>query len=365
MESTLPPDALDPNRVKRALVIMLRHHGDVLLTSPIFTVLKSAIPHIEIDALVYKETAPMLTDHPAIHQIHLVDRSWKKQGVFSQLSQEKNLLSELGQRRYDLIIHLCGHWRGFWLTRLLKPRYAVAIKRPEKIWKKTFTHLYDDQINNRHRVERNLDALRRLGISPRTNQKSLVFAIGETAETEFSHLLNRHQLGKKNYLLIHPVSRWLFKCWPAEKFALLIDRLQQLHLEIDLTGSPDPAEMAFVQSICDKTPAPVVNLCGTLSLKALGAWISYAKLFIGVDSVPMHMASALKTPTVALFGPSNPLEWGPWENRHQLVVSEQFPCRPCLKDGCGSGKISDCLTQISVDDVFNAITNLLSIEKRD
>ena len=120
------PDAVDLSQVKRALVVKLRHHGDVLLTSPVFNVLKARAPHIEIDALVYADTQEMLSLHPAISTIHAVDRAWKQAGVVAQARAEWALWQRLKARRYDLLIHLTEHRRGMWLAKTLKPRIRVA-----------------------------------------------------------------------------------------------------------------------------------------------------------------------------------------------------------------------------------------------
>src|SRR5437762_11954493 len=106
-----PPDAIDTSLVRRVLVSKLRHHGDVLLTSPVFTVLKRALPAAEIDALVYRETAPMLEGHPAISRIHVIDRDAKNSGIIAHARAERALLSALFARRYDLVLHLTEHPR--------------------------------------------------------------------------------------------------------------------------------------------------------------------------------------------------------------------------------------------------------------
>ena len=87
--SSYLPDAVPLGEIRRALVTKLRHHGDVLLASPVFSTLARAAPHVEIDALVYRETAPMLANHPAIARIHLIDRDWKRSGVLAQAAAER------------------------------------------------------------------------------------------------------------------------------------------------------------------------------------------------------------------------------------------------------------------------------------
>ncbi|HEY3563834.1 MAG TPA: putative lipopolysaccharide heptosyltransferase III, partial [Casimicrobiaceae bacterium] len=104
--SSYLPDAIPLADVRRVLVTKLRHHGDVLLTSPVFATLARAAPHAEIDALVYRETAPMLANHPAITTIHAIDREAKRQGIVAQVRAERALLAALRARRYDLLVHL-------------------------------------------------------------------------------------------------------------------------------------------------------------------------------------------------------------------------------------------------------------------
>ncbi|HZX32619.1 MAG TPA: putative lipopolysaccharide heptosyltransferase III, partial [Rhodocyclaceae bacterium] len=136
-------DAIPLEQVKRVLVIKLRHHGDVLLSSPVFSVLKKYAPQARIDALVYSDTAPMLTLHPDISEVHGVDRNWKKLGFWGQLRAEWHLLSVLRDARYDLIIHLTEHWRGAWLARLLGAQWSVGPHRSgSERWKNSFTHIY-------------------------------------------------------------------------------------------------------------------------------------------------------------------------------------------------------------------------------
>ncbi|HET9651135.1 MAG TPA: glycosyltransferase family 9 protein, partial [Usitatibacter sp.] len=80
----------------------------------------------------------------------------------------------------------------------------------------------------------------------------------------------------------------------------------------------------------------------------------------GVDSAPMHIAAAMGTPVVALFGPSGEKQWGPWHVPHRVVGSDRHPCRPCGNDGCGGGKVSECLTELEVDRVHAALNELLT-----
>ncbi len=354
-------DAIDLSSLRRVLVIKLRHHGDVLLASPVFSVLKSHAPHLEVDALVYLDTAQMLALHPAISQLHTIDRNWKRQGMLHQAGAEWQLLSRLWSRHYDLIIHLTEHNRGAWLTRLLGVRYSVARKMPQRgrFWRKSFSHLYPyPRANPRHTVELNLDALRRIGIYPDESERMLTLEPGEDIYSEMRQRLAQEGLKEKAFIHIHPASRWLFKCWPSGHMTELIRTLQGQGHSIVVTAAPDAAELALVEAILAPLEQAVVNLSGQLNLKQLAALSAMAELFVGMDSAPMHIAAAMQTPVVALFGPSGEKEWGPWQVPNRVLTSDHT-CRPCGNDGCGGGKLSECLAAISVERLLDAVNTLL------
>jgi heptosyltransferase-3 len=348
-------DAVPLEQCGRALVVKLRHHGDVLLAAPVLALLKSRAPRLEVDALVYDDTAPMLEGHPALSQLHLVGRRWRESGPFERFAVERKLFATLRARRYDLIVHLSEHPRGAWLARLLGARYSVApaLARRGRFWAGSFTHFYPlVGGGRRHQVELNLDALRRIGLQPSLAERKVHFVPGAGAEAKVGQLVDQTP-----FIHVHPASRWQFKCWPADKNAELIDRLAADGHGVVLTAAPE--ERGFIQAILDKTRSQPVNLAGKLSIKELGALTARASLFIGVDSMPMHLAAAMGTPTVALFGPSGENEWGPW-NVERRVVTTTHTCRPCGYDGCGGGKVSECLAFLPVDAVHAAARELLA-----
>ena len=364
METFYPlRDAVPTGEIRRALIIKLRHHGDVLVSSPVFSVLKAHAPQVEIDALVYADTAEMLTLHPAISQVHTIDRQWKKLGLAGRASAELALYNTLKARGYDLVIHLTEHWRGAWLCRLLKPRWSVgpAVAGRNKHWQKSFTHLQMAPRNAlRHMVEANLDALRRIGIQPALEERRMLLVPGPAAEASVAAHLQGFGLQGSEFIHVHPASRWFFKCWPAERMAALVARLQAAGHAVVLTAAPSRDEQAMVEAIQKRLSQPAFSLAGRLSLKELAALTKASRLFIGVDSAPMHIAAAVGTPVVALFGPSGDKQWGPWGVPFRVVSSKNHPCRPCGIDGCGGGKVSDCLTSLTVDDVLGAAHELFA-----
>jgi len=354
------PDAVNASSLQRVLVVKLRHHGDVLLASPVPQVLRNRAPHCEVDALVYADTRDMLAGHPAIARLETIDRAWKRQGLASQARHESALLQRLRERNYQLVVHLTDHWRGAWLTQLLRPRWSVAPERDSRLWRACFSHIYKlPRGTPRHTVELNLDALRRIGIQPEEHEKRLVMEPGDAARGRIDALLAAAGVAPKGFVHAHPTSRWLFKSWTEAGNAELLRRLVADGHRVVITSAPDAREKAIVARILAQAGGGIVDLSGQLSLREMGALAARARLFFGADSAPMHIAAAVGTPVVALFGPSNEKAWGPWGVPHRVVTS-RHPCRPCENDGCGGGKVSECLTTLSVEGVHSAINDLLA-----
>jgi heptosyltransferase-3 len=369
-----PADSIEVALLKRVLIVMLRHHGDVLLTSPLIEALRREVPDAQIDVLIYTDTAPMLEHNPAIHQLLRIDRSWKDLGALGQISAEWGLLRALSRRRYDLLMHLSNHRRGAWLARALRPRWSIAARQrvSSRFWNASFTHLYANGLTvhggsalaKRHMVEQHLDALRRLGIPVEPSPK-LTLVPGAEGERAAADFLQRNQVHTP-FILVQPTSRWMFKCWPSAQNAQMIRQLLMRGHTVVLSCAPDPREQGMIESILahlgERHPRLILATEGS-TLGRLAALIGRARLFVGIDSAPMHIAAAMGTPTVALFGPSGEFNWGPWKGdgllQYRIVADEKWSCRPCGQDGCGGGKISLCLTGLPVVQVMSAIDDLL------
>ncbi len=323
-------------------MVKLGHLGDVLLAAPVISSLKRHAPHVEVDALVYADTAAMLRGHPDLSGLMLIDGA------------EWRLFRKLRARRYDLLVALSDRPRIAWLARFAGVRYAVTPDRADRpgVWRRSFTHFYAvPPGNTRHTVEVHLDALRALGIEPA--DKRIKLAAGPEAERRID------ELGLPgSFIVVHPASRWLFKCWPAGRTAELINLIRARGEEVVLTGSPSLEERSLVDAVVEGLRFPVLNLSAKLTLKELAALIARARLFIGVDSAPMHMASAMGTPAVVLFGPSGDVEWGPWHIPHRILVS-RHSCRPCGFNGCGGGNRSECIEAIPTRNAFEAVEQVL------
>jgi heptosyltransferase-3 len=297
-------DYPDLSGVKKILVVKLRQLGDVLLTGAVFEGLRNRFPEAQIDAYVYKEAFAMLEGD-----------------------------------------------RGVLAARAARARVRVGFEPKGRWQKKVYTHVVKHCPGLRHTVERNLDALRRIGIFPGVEERELFLEVTEEARVAMRERV------EGPFVVIHPTSRWRFKCWPVEKMRKLTEELVRRGKQVVFTSGPDAVEREMVGEIVKGLD--VVNLSGQISLKELAALIEGSELLVCVDSVPFHMASALKKRVVAIFGPTSDVTWGPWRNEGARVVAQPFSCRPCYQDGCGGSKMSDCLATLPVGLVLRAIDESL------
>lgn len=350
---------------KRILVTKLRHHGDVLLTSPIFTTLRRHYPNAQIDVIVYAETADMLTLHPAINNVLIIDRKWKKLGVWRHFLKELALIRHIKSQHYDLLLHLTESMRGFWFAQLGKIPHGVTFYNENRkrlfFWKKKFQKQVK-RIHLRHTVEGHLDTLRVLGLQPTVEERKLVLVAGEAAELGVKDKLYAAGWQNQPYIVVHPTSRWMFKCWNTKDVAAIMEYLSHQGKTVVLSAAPSKEEMQMVEDLRAIVTTPFIDLSGKMSLKELSALIQHAEMLFGVDSVPMHIAAAMQTPVVALFGPTGDKEWGPWMVKSEVVTSNHHPCRPCGQAGCANSHICDCLVQLPRRRVIDAI-NIIQVSQ--
>lgn len=355
--ASLIPATFSPQNI---LLIKLRHHGDMLLTTPVINALRQRYPQANIDVLLYQETRPMLEAHPAVRQLHVIDRKWKNAGSWQKMRHERDLIAAVRATHYDLAINLADQWRSAIITRLSGAPVRIGFafkKRDNAFWRACHTLLVStDGHNKLHTVEQNMAALAPLGISAAGAQTSMHYTQADWQQV-------RTLLAARNvtapWIVVQPTSRWVFKCWDDEKFAATIDSLARQGHKILLTAAPDKKELAMIehiQSLCRSEE--VISVAGEFSLPQLAALIDHAQLFIGVDSAPMHMAAALNTPCIALFGPTKLQHWRPWGENNRVIWAGDYGPLPA-PDSIDTKTERRFLSAIPVDDVVNAARSLL------
>lgn len=354
--------ALAPDTsIQRILIVKLRHHGDMLLVTPVINTLQQNYPQAQIDVLLYKETQDMLASHPALKNIFVIDRQWKKQGTKAHLRHELNLIRQLKGQGYDLVVNLADQWRSAIIARLTGARIRLGFDFPKRrgfLWRHCHTHLVPVSDHARlHTVEQNLSLLQPLGLPALSHQVTMSYPPQDWQTCE---QLLRQQGISGDYIVVQPTSRWFFKCWSEEKMAATVSALQADGHRLVITSGPDTKEREMVERILALCPPQgIVSLAGQLTLRQLAALIDHAKLFIGVDSVPMHMAAALQTPCIALFGPSKLVFWRPWQVNGCVIWAGDFGTLPD-PDAINTGTDERYLDLIPTDAVIAAARSQLA-----
>ena len=221
-------------------------------------------------------------------------------------------------------------------------------------WWRSFSHHYAAPVP-RDKIESHLDSLRRIGCPVAREDKRTSLPAAPEAASRVAGLLAEHGLEPGRFVLVHPTSRWIYKCWMPERYAEVINRLAAAGIRVVVTAAPSAVERDFVTEMMKNVTSELVNLTGKLTLPELGALIGQASCFFGVDSVPMHMAAAAGTPLVALFGPSSQAIWAPKGAGAMVLSSTTRECLPCMKHGCGNSGYSECLEDVTVERVLTEI----------
>ncbi|MHC1742023.1 MAG: putative lipopolysaccharide heptosyltransferase III [Syntrophobacteraceae bacterium] len=341
--------------IRSALFIKLRHIGDVLLTAGTFKALKAASSSVRIDVLVPSGTESMLTLHPSIDEVIPMKRG-------AGWIEDLRLIRRLRSGGYDLAVNMTEGDRGTILAFLSGAQYRFGVDpRHKGFWGKRhlLTHLIKPVYDGRHRALMDLDVLAPLGI--RAESAEVELYVSEEDQHVVDEWLTAQGLGEdKPFIVVHPTSRWLFKCWKDEAVARVVDHFESGEVRVIVTSGPDGKEKEKLASILRNCSTRPVTVTGRFSLKQYAALLRRSRLFFGVDTAPMHMAAALGKPVVALFGPSDSKVWGPLTPLGRILDrGEEFPCLPCRRDGCGGTKQSACLEAISPEEAIAAIDGIL------
>lgn len=371
-------DSLAGRDVRSIIVFKQRNIGDVLLATPAIHALRCAWPSARIAVAVNSGTEAMVEGNHDIDQVMVFDRMARDAGGAGRWREETRFLGEIRAWRPDLAVQLTEGDRGAILAFLSGARFRVGVAPGRRgLWgkEKLFTHLSPRPSLYRHAVLRDLDVVGAAGIPPADPR--LRFFFTEADRSRVATLLAGAGIpAGAPYAVVQPGSRWKFKCWTDEGNAGLIAHLARRGLLPVVTSGPAPEEVAQVERIRGLRPASFASLAGRLTFKELGALISSARLYVGVDSAPMHLAAAVGTPVLALFGPTGAFNWAPWEGidwgstesltrgtrsagRH-LVLQKEWECVPCGEDGCPGTKRSRCMEEITIEEVTEAVDRVLA-----
>ena len=339
------------NKIHKILVIKLRAIGDVVLATAVLPNLRSAYPHSEIHFLVESSGREVVEGNPNVDRVVVLPRKeWESLPIRARYRENVRFIKQLRSHKYDLVFDLFGNPRSAILTLFTGARIRVGFAfRGRKI---AYNHKVRPRGAHIHEVEFNLDALRHLDIP--IICKSPHFPVNPSNKRSLQKWLIKHDLKGAFLVGIHAWGSWDAKRWELEKFARLADRLINMYrAEIILLWGP--GERDYVQQV-----RALMNhsacLAPETNLKELGSLISLCQLVVANDSGPMHIAAAVGTPTVGIFGPTNYRLQGPYGRQHGVAYKKDLICLGCNRLECME---RTCMDTLEVDDVIQVIENTL------
>ncbi len=346
---------IDWNRVRRVLLVRLRSIGDTVLSTPSLIALKRFLPHAQVDILLEDWVAPVLDGFNAVDDILIVGG-----GLASRLTTAR----EIRRRKYDVVFNIHGGTTATFFTAVsgaphrvgyLNYQYAFLynhlLSSPSDFWKRDATHSAEQQLallgfvgvpvadRPKSRLAINTAAI-----------ESLELKLGESGDKSFD--------SDRPFAIIHPIAASKTKEWDLGKFARTAEFLNEKGMATIAVGTYDEEES--LSNLKSLSSVPLQTLTG-LTLPELTALASRARLFVGNDSGVAHIAAAVQTPSVVVFGSSSRDHWRPWTDAPNEVVFEEFQCQPCPGRECKEFGEPRCIQTLPAGKVFAAIDRVLSL----
>ncbi len=339
----------------RILLIKPSSLGDVVHSLPILDGLRRRYPSAHIAWMLANPFVDLIAPHPALDEVIPFDRRrFGRLGRSIGVSVDfvRYVLS-LRRRRFDLVVDLQGLFRSGFFAWASGARVRIGPGRSREAAWVFYTHRFPVPTMEEHVVRRMWAVADLLGFAD--VPKTFRLPIAEEDRQSVRRLLADVGVDPAgDYAVVFPGARWETKVWPAAQFAALVDRLaDQMGLTTVLAGSPD--ECVACREVADACERPPPNLAGRTTLREVAALIERAGVVITNDSGPTHIADALGRPLVSLFGPTNPVRTGPF-NQPEAVVQLDLPCVPCYTkrlDRCPNRHA--CLRDLSAERVTEAV----------
>lgn len=352
----------------RLLIICTRRLGDVLLITPLIRTFKQHWSEAKIDLLVFKGTEFILSSNPDIENIISIE---ERPNFFQHCQLIKKIF-----RAYDMSVSTLTGDRAT-LYAYFAANYCIGIigKDKSRWWKRCLlSEVVEFDNLSTHTVLMNLRLAQILQLHPCSE---IVIA---WQQKDVQKVIQRVDMNKK-LAILHLLPKFSYKEWIKEGWIAVANWLLHIGYTVVLTGDNNESEKIMAAELLDSLPESIINMVGHLSLNQIGFLLSKAKIYIGPDTVVTHMAAALGTPTLALFGPSNPVKWGPWpkawtlnnpfvrvgsQHRNNVYLMQgSGVCVPCFQEGCDRHikSRSRCLEGLTAQQVINKIRLLLDYPK--
>jgi len=343
------------------LIVKLSAIGDVIHTLPALNAIRRHYPAARITWLIEEAACDLVAGHQALDRVLVSKRKrWLKyllSPLFLKVARESyDFVKALRDTHYDMILDFQALLKSGILIALARGNRKIGFGRGLEHMEHSYLFL-NERIPavdmEHHALTRGLMLLNALGIPTPEVEYKLPLSDGDRQKVD--NIIKCHGLKKARRLIaVNPVAKWDTKLWPSRHVSRLADCLiEQYNAAIVFTGSF--ADRQAIDAIISAMQGPALNLAGETSFKMLADLYEKADMVVSTDTGPMHMAAAVGTPVVALFGPTAPWRTGPYGSGHQIVRAE-LECMPCFKRRC---KTTECMHQITVAQVLNAVSKVI------
>ncbi|MEP7037397.1 MAG: glycosyltransferase family 9 protein [Acidobacteriota bacterium] len=341
---------IDWQNVRRVLIVRLRSIGDTVLATPSLIALRRFLPEAQIDILLEDWVAPVLDNFDAVDNVLTVSRKSSKSRLETAWQIRRN--------RYDVAINLHGGTTATFFVRASGAKHRVGYS--EYQYNFLYNHLLSSasdfwQQENTHSAEQQLALLGFVGVPVDDKPKSRLL-VTKKSEEEMDLFLHIYGIDGEKIALIHPAAAFDTKQWATENFAKVIDYLASRGIFSVVVATPN--EEKVINEINEKT-STFFRAFTHLTLPEITALASRAEIFIGNDSGIAHIAVAVETPSVVIFGSSNINHWRPWTNGKSEIVYKELPCQPCAGYFCKEFDEPKCILGVEVSDVLQKIDKVL------
>ncbi|HKZ57705.1 MAG TPA: lipopolysaccharide heptosyltransferase II [Thermodesulfovibrionales bacterium] len=329
---------------KKILVVKPSSLGDVVHSLPFLNALRERFPKAEIHWVIAKGFEDLLTGHPMVKKIWVINKDmWKKLSQIRSSFQEiRILLKELRKERYDIVVDLQGLLRSGVITRATGSPVRIGFEEAREGSRFFYTSKIEGG-KDIHAVDRYLKIAAFLGC----DITEVCFPLPLSFNSE---LRTPNSAFSDDYAVMVPGARWKTKRWSPENFGELASLLPIKTVIVGGRG-----DKGIAKEILASSGSKSVSLVGNTDLKGLIEIIRGARFIVSNDSGPMHIAAALGIPVFAIFGPTDPVRTGPYGRGH-TVIREEILCSPCFKKNCGDLK---CMESLSVEKVYGIIKRKL------
>lgn len=334
-------------QIVNILLLQLKRIGDLILTNPAMAALRQDFPDARITLVVSKECADLLPAISSADRLLVARRNLSDIAIFVALARE----------RFNYCIDFTRNDRSAFLAFLSRARKRIVshrVRDQSKIRARIYNYFVDNRMRDMHTVDYNLALLEPLVGS---NASRVVHLELPEAALEKANKLRRDSKIGARFIIFHPGSARIEKFWDPARWADVISYAGQNNdVDLVLTSGPSRLEQAHLTEIKAKTRPRIVDLSGRTDLLTLAALIAQARLLVTVDSAPMHLATAVQTPQVVLFGPTNPFHWRPRESPALILQGESRT--PLTEFSPVRARLP--MSQISTEAVIDAMDSLLS-----